>query len=541
MRHEKIALNAQSQKADVLSRKITQYSRHMPVDIRLMKTNQVSDPGCEAMLGVSRRSFLSSFGMGLGSVALAHRLQADEGLSSQPQNSSPLRGVLEQLHFPAKAKRVIFLFQAGAPSQIDLFDYKPLLNQKHGQQLPEEVRGGQRLTGMSGNQSSLPLVGSPFKFQQHGESGAWLSELLPHTAKVADELCFVKSMYTEAINHGPGVTYLQTGSEFPGRPSFGAWLDYGLGSANEDLPSFVVMVTKNKGGQPLVARLWGSAFLKSKHQGVRFRSGKDPVLYLNNPAGIAPSDRRRMLESLDQLHRIKLEEHADPVVEARIAQYELAFRMQSSIPEVIDVSQEPEHIVQQYGQDAKTPGTFAANCLLARRLAERGVRFIQLYHQGWDHHGNLPGSLPRQCRETDQASAALVADLKRRGMLEETLVIWGGEFGRTNYCQGKLAGKNFGRDHHPKCFSIWMAGGGIKPGFSFGRTDDYGYNLADASGEVIHPTKHEYVPGAVHIHDLHATILRLLGIDHTRLTYRYQGRRYRLTDVHGHVVKELLA
>ncbi len=437
-----------------------------------------------------------------------------------------MTGVLSALHHAPKAKRVIFLFQSGAPSQLDLFDHKPLLNEKHGTELPDEVRQGQRLTSMSGNQSSLPLVGSPFKFSQHGESGTWLSELLPHTASIADDICVVRSMYTEAINHGPGVTFMQTGSQFPGRPSMGAWLDYGLGTENEDLPAFVVMVTKDKGGQPLVSRLWGSGFLPSKHQGVRFRSGKDPVLYLSNPEGIDATSRRSAMDALGKLHQIQLSQAADRQVETRIAQYELAFRMQASIPEATDLSDESQRVIDEYGPDAKNPGTFAANCLLARRLAERGVRFIQLYHQGWDHHGGLPKGLPVQCRETDQPSAALVKDLKRLGLLDETLVIWSGEFGRTNYCQGKLTEKSFGRDHHPKCFSLWMAGGGIKPGTVYGQTDPYGYNIAE---------------NPVHIHDLQATIQHLLGIDHERLTYKYQGRQFRLTDVHGQVVKEILA
>ena len=392
--------------------------------------------------------------------------------------------------------------------------------------MPDSIRKGQRLTGMSGNQSSLPLVGSPFKFQQHGQSGQWFSELLPYTAKIADEMCVVKSMYTEAINHGPGVTFMQTGSQFSGRPSMGAWLDYGLGSANENLPSFVVMVTKSKGGQPLVSRLWGSGFLPARHQGVRFRSGKDPVLYLNNPGGINPSSRHRMLDALQQLHQLQLIDKVDPQLETRIAQYELAFKMQSSIPDVVDVSSESKETLELYGPDVAKPGSFAANCLLARRLAERGVRFIQLYHPGWDQHGGLPGGLGTQCRETDQPSAALVQDLKRRGLLEDTLVVWAGKFGRTNYCQGVFNGTNFGRDHHPRCYSMWMAGGGIKPGFSYGETDEYGYNVAK---------------NGVHVHDLQATLLHLLGIDHERLTYRHQGRRYRLTDVHGHVVEPILA
>ena len=379
---------------------------------------------------------------------------------------------------------------------------------------------------MSGNQASLPLAGSPFKFSRYGESGTEMCELLPHTSEVADELCVVRSMYTEAINHGPGVTFLQTGSQFPGRPSMGAWLDYGLGSANDDLPSFVVMVTKNKGGQPLVSRLWGSGFLPSRHQGVRFRSGKDPVLYLNNPDGIDAASRRTAMDALSQLHQLRLDKTEDPLVRARINQYELATRMQASIPDATRIEDEPDHILEMYGKDAKNPGTFAANCVLARRLAERGVRFIQLYHQGWDHHGGLPSGLKRQCSETDQASAALIKDLKQRGMLNDTLVIWGGEFGRTNYCQGKLRPGNFGRDHHPRCFSLWMAGGGIKSGMTYGATDEFGYNVVEKP---------------VHIHDLQATILHQLGIDHERLTFKYQGRQFRLTDVHGHVLHDVIA
>ncbi len=478
-----------------------------------------SRANCSETYPTSRRDFLAGSGIGLGAMALGHLMQTEaQGAIGRRQ--------MRRFHHPPKAKRVIYLFQSGGPSQMDLYDYKPLLNEKHGTELPAEVRKGQRLTGMSGNQASLPLVGSPFKFTQHGSGGTWFSELLPHTAKVADEICVIKTLYTEAINHGPGVTFLQTGSMFPGRPSMGAWLDYGLGSDNENLPAFVVMVTKDKGGQPLVSRLWGSGFLPSKHQGVRFRSGKDPVLYLSNPDGIETESRRSAMDALSQLHQLKLEQSADPQVETRIAQYELAYRMQASIPEATNLADEPDYVLDEYGQDARNPGTFAANCLLARRLAERGVRFIQLYHQGWDQHGNLPGGLSRQCQETDQASAALVNDLRRRGLLEDTLVIWGGEFGRTNYCQGKLTGKNFGRDHHPRCFSIWMAGGGIRGGISYGETDPYCYNI---------------VENPVHVHDLQATILHQLGIDHERLTFKYQGRQFRLTDVHGHVVDDLLA
>lgn len=465
----------------------------------------------------TRRQFLNQFGMGLGGIALSQLLQ---------QSSYADSGFLDKLHYAPRAKRVIFLFQAGGPSQIDLFDHKPVLNERHGQELPDEVRRGQRLTGMSGNQASLPLVGSPFKFQQHGESGAWLSELLPYTAEVADDICFIKSLHTEAINHGPAVTHIQTGSQFPGRPSMGAWLSYGLGSENANLPSFVVMVTKDKGGQPLVSRLWGSGFLPSQHQGVRFRSGDEPVLYLKNPDGLATQNKRQMLDALKQLHELELKSNPDPLVETRIAQYELSYRMQMSIPEATNIADEPEHIYEMYGKDSREPGTFAANCLLARRLAERDVRFIQLYHQGWDHHGGLPGAIKRQCGETDQPAAALVKDLKQRGMLDETLVIWGGEFGRTNYCQGKLVGNNFGRDHHPRCFSVWMAGGGIKGGISYGETDPFSYNVAE---------------NPVHVHDLQATILHQLGIDHERLTFKYQGRRFRLTDVHGHVVEPVVA
>ncbi|MEM7388154.1 MAG: DUF1501 domain-containing protein, partial [Verrucomicrobiota bacterium] len=400
---------------------------------------------------MSRRSFLNRFGMGLGGVALADLMQKAEAAQG---------GVLAAPQQAPKAKRIIYLFQSGGPSQMDLWDHKPLLNERHGEELPESVRKGQRLTAMSGNQASLPLAGSPFAFKRQGQSGAWMSDLLPHTAKVADDLCVINSMYTEAINHGPGVTMMQTGSQFPGRPSMGAWLSYGLGLESENLPSFVVLITKDKGGQPLVSRLWGNGFLPSKHQGVRFRSGKDPVLYLNNPPGIDSRSRRKMLDRLEELHRLQVEKAGEAEMEARISQYEMAYRMQSSIPEVMDLKSEPDQIFKEYGEAARKPGTFAANCLVARRLAERGVRFIQLYHPGWDQHGGLPKGLANQCRETDQASAALVADLKRRGMLEDTLVIWGGEFGRTNYCQGKLTKNNFGRDHHPKCFSLWMAGGG---------------------------------------------------------------------------------
>ena len=472
--------------------------------------------------GLSRRHFLNQSAMGLGGMALGEMLAGAEASGA----GSAAFGVPDGLsHFAPKAKRVIYLFMSGGPSQLDLFDYKPLLKERHGEQLPDSVRGGQRLTGMSGNQSSIPMVGSPFGFSQHGPSGAWVSELLPRTASVAGELCFVNSMYTESINHGPGVTFFQTGSQVNGRPSIGAWLSYGLGSENQNLPGFVVLITKGKGGQPLGAHLWGSGFLPTEHQGIQFRAAKDPVLYLGNPDGIGTENRRKMLDGLRELHEVQSRVDGGPDLRSRIANYEMAFRMQFSIPDVTDFSTEADATFEMYGPDSRTPGSFAANCLLARRLAERGVRFIQLYHQDWDHHGGLPGAIPKLCRETDQPAAALIRDLKQRGMLDETLVVWGGEFGRTNYSQGKLS-TNFGRDHHPRCFTIWMAGGGIKAGAVYGRTDEFGYNV---------------VENGVHVHDFQATLMHLLGMDHERLTYKFQGRRYRLTDVHGRVVKGLLA
>lgn len=472
---------------------------------------------------LTRRECLNRFALGLGGFALAELLGNRAAAASE---LPAVAGDALRPHFVPKAKRIIYLFQSGGPSQLDLFDPKPLLNRRHGEQLPDSVRAGQRLTGMSGNQSSIPLAGSPFGFKQHGASGQWLSDLLPHTAKVADELCIVRSMFTESINHGPGVTFMQTGSQIPGRPSFGAWLDYGLGSENANLPAFVVLITKDKKGQPLMSHLWGSGFLPARHQGVRFRSGGDPVLYLGNPAGVSPENRRLALDRLKELHEHQLTGTPDAEIAARIANYEMAFSMQSSVPDVTNLKDEPDHIFEEYGQEARQPGTYAANCLLARRLAERGVRFIQLYHQDWDHHGSLPSGLRRECKQTDQPTAALITDLKRRGMLDDTLVVWGGEFGRTNYCQGPLTAENFGRDHHPRCFSLWMAGGGVKRGLTYGETDEYGYNI---------------VRDPVHIHDLQATILHLFGLDHERLTYKFQGRRYRLTDVHGQVVKDIIA
>lgn len=470
------------------------------------------------MDAITRRYFFGRSAAGLGVAALSTLLP------SEAQASGGLPGLP---HFPPTAKRVIYLFQSGGPSQMELFDYKPKLKQLQGTDLPDSIRGGQRLTGMSASQSSFPVVPSKFTFSQQGKSGAWVSELMPHTARIVDKLCIVRSMHTEAINHDPAVTFLQTGSQIAGRPSIGAWLAYGLGAETENLPNFVVMIsTGGSGGQPLYDRLWGSGFLPSKYQGVKFRSVGDPVLYLSNPAGFPAENRRLFLDTLSKLNETKQEAVPDPEIATRIAQYEMAFRMQTSVPELTDISKEPASTFALYGEDAKKPGTFAANCLLARRLAERGVRFIQLFHRDWDHHGKLPEGLPKRCRETDQAAAALVADLEQRGMLDDTLVVWGGEFGRTVYCQGRLTKDDYGRDHHPRCFTIWMAGGGAKPGIVYGETDDYGYNI---------------VADPVHVHDLQATILRTLGIDHTKLTFKFQGRHFRLTDVHGRVVNDILS
>ena len=429
--------------------------------------------------------------------------------------------------FAPKAKRVIYLFQHGGPSQLDLFDYKPGLAKLSGTELPDSVRQGQRLTGMTAFQTGFPTAPSVFRFSRHGKSGTYLSELLPHTAKVVDELAVIRSVHTEAINHDPAVTFCQTGFQLAGRPSIGAWLSYGLGSENKDLPAFVVMVSQGKGGsQALADRAWGSGFLLTKYSGVKFRSGTDPVLYLSNPAGYSPAARRRYLDDLAALNERKLREYQDPEIATRIAQYEMAFRMQTSVPELTDFSTEPDSTFDLYGPDARTPGTYAANCILARRLAERGVRFIQLFHRGWDQHGTLPRDLRLQCEQTDQASAGLIQDLKNRGLLDETLVVWSGEFGRTVYSQGALTPTNYGRDHHPRCFSLWMAGGGIKGGITHGETDDFSYNIASDPVEV---------------HDIHATMLHCLGVDHTKLTYRFQGRHYRLTDVHGRVIHPILS
>lgn len=470
----------------------------------------------------NRRNFLLKSTMGLGALALGYLLRPDKLLFPKSNEEAILDGLR---NYAPKAKRVIFLFQSGGPSQLELFDYKPELVQRHGQQLPDSVRKGQRLTGMSAGQSSLPLTASKFNFAQHGQSGAWVSDLLPYTAAIADDLCFVKSMYTEAINHDPAITFFQTGSQIPGRPSMGAWLSYGLGSDNENLPAFIVLVSKNRSGQPLYARLWGNAFLPSAHQGVQFRSESDAVLFLKNPEGLDPEDRKMMLDHLAQLHHAQYLSTGDSEIEANIQRYEMAYRMQSAVPEVMDLSREPDWVFEMYGPDSRDPGTYAANCLMARRLAEQNVKFIQLYHQDWDHHGGLPSGIQAQCKTTDQPSAALVKDLKQRGLLDDTLVIWGGEFGRTNYSQGKLTADNYGRDHHPRCFSLWMAGGGVKPGITYGETDELGYNI---------------VQNPVHVHDLQATILHLLGIDHEQLTFKHQGRRYRLTDVHGELVRGII-
>ncbi len=472
---------------------------------------------------MNRRDFFGRFAMGMGGMALAGLLNRD---ARAAQALNPFKGILDQPHFAPKAKRIIYLFMSGGPSQHDLFDYKPLLNKLNGQDLPESVRGGQRLTGMSGNQATLPLAGSIFKFAQHGQSGAWVSELLPHTAKMVDELCFIRSMHTEHINHDPAITFFQTGHQLPGRPSMGAWLSYGLGSANENLPGFVVLISKDRIDQPLYSRLWGNGFLSSIHQGVQFRAGKDPVLFLKNPDGILAAGRRQMLDRLAELHAQQFEDLGDPEINSRVAQYEMAYRMQTSVPDVMDLAKESDATFELYGKESREPGTFAANCLLARRLAERDVRFIQLYHPGWDHHGGLPGGIRRQAKDVDQACYALVQDLKQRGLLDDTLVVWGGEFGRTNYSQGKLTATDYGRDHHPRCFTIWMCGGGVKKGVTYGATDDYGYNVAE---------------NPVDVHDLHATILHQLGLDHEKLTYKFQGRYYRLTDVSGRVVKSVLA
>ncbi len=461
----------------------------------------------------TRRDFLQKSTLGLGALSLASLMDPSALFGGIPTVNGP--------HFAPRAKRVIYLNMIGAPSQLDLFDYKPLLEKRHGENLPESMLGD-RLPSTSATQVTRPMVKPLVKFRQHGQSGMWMSDLLPHMSQVADELCMVRSMYTESVNHQPGQIFTHTGSEIPGRPSMGSWISYGLGSMNDNLPNFIVLMTKGREGG--FSGLFTSGFLPSDYEGVQFRSGKNPVLYLSDPPGVDGAQRRKQLDRLQEIQQHRMEQWNDAEVASKMSKYEMAFRMQTSVPEVMSVEDEPDHIYELYGEDSRKPGTFAANCLLARRLAERDVRFIQLYHGGWDHHGNLPKLLPKRCQEVDQGTAALIADLKQRGMLEDTLVIWGGEFGRTSFSQGELTSDNFGRDHHADAFTVLMAGGGVKQGFTYGATDEFGCNI---------------IENPVHVHDLNATILHALGLDHERLTYRYQGRRFRLTDVHGHVVKDL--
>ena len=475
-------------------------------------------------LNVNRRRFLSRLSLGIGSLALGSLLIPDLFSGNSDEESTRIPGMPD---FAPRAKRIIYLFQNGAPSQLETFDYKPLLREMMGKELPASVRMGQRLTGMTANQTSFPLVGSFYDFKQYGEARAWVSDLFPHTAKVVDDICIIRSMFTEAINHDPALTFFQTGAQQGNRPSMGAWLSYGLGSENKNLPAFTVLLSRGKGnGQGVYSKLWTNGFLDSIHQGVQFSSGENPVLYLGDPQGMNSIDRRKMLDKLSELNQLSYEQFGDPEIQTKVQQYEMAYRMQTAVPDIMDVSKEPEDILKLYGPDCLVPGTFAANCLLARKLSENGVRFVQLYHQGWDQHGNLPQEMAGQAKDVDRASAALITDLKQRGLLDETLVIWGGEFGRTNYSQGKLVKDNYGRDHHPRCFSIWMAGGGVKTGIVYGETDDFGYNI---------------IKDPVHVHDFHATVLHLMGLNHEKLVFRHLGRRYRLTDVSGKVIKELIA
>src|ERR1700744_4124620 len=476
----------------------------------------------ERHLHFNRRRFIKGLGFGIGGIALGSLLIPDLFSGSEEETAA-----LGLPHFAPKAKRIIYLFQNGAPSQLDLFDYKPLLNKMQGEDLPASIRNGQRLTGMTANQTKFPLAGSVFQFGQYGQARAWVSELMPYTAKAANDICFIKSMYTEAINHDPALTFMQTGAQQGNRPSMGAWLSYGLGSENKNLPAFCVLLSKGKGnGQGVYSKLWSNGFLDSIHQGVQFSNGENPVLYLSDPDGMDKAGRRKFIDRLAALNEESLKEFGDPEISTKIRQYEMAYRMQTAVPEITDLSREPEDTIKLYGPECLTPGYFSANCLLARKLSETGDRFVQLYHQGWDGHSNLPLEIRGQCKDVDQASSALITDLKQRGLLDETLVIWGGEFGRTNYCQGKLLKDNYGRDHHPNGFSIWMAGGGIKPGIVYGETDDFGYNI---------------VKNQVHVHDFHATVLNQLGIDHKKLTFKSHGRRYRLTDVAVNVVREILS
>ncbi len=485
-------------------------------------------PESQFKLHLTRRQFFARNAAGIGGMALASLINPEAFASTPTARTTPL-GLPGFPNFAPKAKRVIYLHQSGAPSQIDLFDYKPKLRKLQGSELPDTVRNGQRITGMTSGQSSLPVASSMFGFQQFGKSGTWLSELLPHHAAIVDDIAIIRTVNTEAINHDPAITFIQTGSQQPGRPSIGAWVSYGLGSENQNLPAFVVLVSQASAlniDQPLFSRLWGSGFLPSNHQGVKFRSAGDPVLFLSDPQGLDRETRRRMLDGLAQLNHMSEEAYGDPEIESRIASYEMAYRMQTSVPDLMDLSKEPDHVIDMYGPDARKPGTYASHCLLARRLAERNVRFIQLYKRGWDQHNDLPRDLRLQCKSVDQPSAALVLDLKQRGMLDDTLVLWGGEFGRTVYCQGRLSETNYGRDHHPRCFTMWAAGGGIKPGITMGETDDFCYNV---------------VSDPVHVHDIQATLLHCLGVDHEKLTYKFQGRYFRLTDVAGKVVNQILA
>ena len=475
-------------------------------------------------LNHTRRHFLTRAGLGIGSIALGSLLIPGAFGNKDEEESIQALGIPQ---FAPKAKRIIYLFQNGAPSQLESFDYKPLLNKMQGQDLPDSIRMGQRLTGMTANQAKFPLVGSAFGFKQYGQSGAWISEMFPQIGSIADDICILKTIHTDAINHDPALTFFQTGAQQGNRPSMGAWMSYGLGSDNKNLPAYCVLLSRGRGnGQGVYSKLWTNGFLDSIHQGVVFSSGEDPVLYLKNPQGQDKVSRRDMLDQLAKLNTLSFENFGDPEIETKVKQYEMSYRMQTAVPELTDLSKEPDHIIKMYGPDCLVPGTYAANCLLARKLSEAGVRFVQLYHQGWDQHGNLVGEMPLQAQDVDRASAALVKDLKQRGLLDETLVIWGGEFGRTNYCQGDLSKDNYGRDHHPKCFSIWMAGGGIKKGTIYGETDEFGYNI---------------VKNPVSVHDFHATILHLMGVNHEQLTYRHLGRRYRLTDVSGELVTGLMA
>ena len=482
----------------------------------------MQDEFLKQRLHVNRRHFLGKLGLGLGSVALGSLLIPD--LFDKGVDEMPSLGLS---HFAPKAKRIIYLFQNGAPSQLESFDYKPMLNKMVGQELPDSIRKGQRLTGMTSGQAKFPLVGSHFSFKQYGKSGAWVSELFPNIAKVVDDICIIKSMHTEAINHDPALTFMQTGAQQGNRPSMGSWLSYGLGSENKNLPAFCVLLSRGKGnGQGVYSKLWTNGFLDSIHQGVQFSSSEERVLYLKDPEGRDRQDSRKMLDNLAQLNDLNYQEFGDPEIQTRIQQYEMAYRMQAAVPELTDLSREPDDIIKMYGADCLTPGTYAANCLLARKLSEAGVRFVQLYHQGWDQHGNLVGEMPLQAQDVDRATAGLIMDLKQRGLLDETLVIWGGEFGRTNYCQGKIENGNYGRDHHPRCYTIWMAGGGVKAGMVYGESDDFGYNI---------------IRDPVHVNDFHATVLHLMGLHHEKLTYKHLGRRYRLTDVAGKVVEGILA